>query len=300
MHKRQEKANMIPEEIEKLKPTEFGEVKILESEGRYNVFMNVSKTVQTRGRSRMVTGICIGSITAEEGFVPNDTGEEYLASKNKAVVKSIGGYELLRQLSPGLEQKVRKVFPGMYREIISMALMNAVWNVTVIGTLQDLYDCSVLSEWYPGLELDDDVQMDVHERTGRNRKAILDYMSSWIKETETEDTAVLLTGLKSMYELCSDDKKYMEELGDITTPCDYGRLFVDFVAAQYFFMLDYVLAEKDGFTQPETILQIANLVFLVTTPDGKYMTAIPDKLEDFLDKMQPEHHVSLSIDQYLL
>ncbi len=262
--------------------------------------MNVSKTVQTRGRSRMVTGICIGSITAEEGFVPNDTGEEYLASKNKAVVKSIGGYELLRQLSPGLEQKVRKVFPGMYREIISMALMNAVWNVTVIGTLQDLYDCSVLSEWYPGLELDDDVQMDVHERTGRNRKAILDYMSSWIKETETEDTAVLLTGLKNMYELCSDDKKYMEELGDITTPCDYGRLFVDFVAAQYFFMLDYVLAEKDGFTQPETILQIANLVFLVTTPDGKYMTAIPDKLEDFLDKMQPEHHVSLSIDQYLL
>ncbi|MCD8307139.1 MAG: hypothetical protein LUD51_02790 [Clostridia bacterium] len=140
---------MIPEEIERLMPLEFGDVRILESDGRYNVYMDVSGwTRPARGRSQRITGICVGYITSEEGFVPNEEGRRILASKKAAVVKSMGSYELLRQLCPGLKDRVRKAFPSWYREIVAIALIEAVNDMASFQELhQDLYESSVLNEW---------------------------------------------------------------------------------------------------------------------------------------------------------
>ncbi|MCD8295595.1 MAG: hypothetical protein LUE27_10195 [Clostridia bacterium] len=58
--------------------------------------------------------------------------------------------------------------------------------------------------------------------------------------------------------------------------------------------------EKDFFFQTSVILKLADLVCLVITPEGKYMTSVPEQLQDFLEQIKDEHPVSLSIDPYLI
>ncbi|MCD8295596.1 MAG: hypothetical protein LUE27_10200 [Clostridia bacterium] len=230
---------MIPEEIERLMPLEFGDVKIIETDGRYNVYMNVSQwTKPSRGRSQRITGICVGYITAEDGFVPNEEGKRYLASKKTAVVKTMGGYELLRQLSPGIDDKVRKAFPSMWQEIICMSLIEALYLCPSHHIYQDLYERSVLSEWYPELDLSLDALYRMEDRLGHDRKGMLAYMNAWLKQTETKKTENLLAVAKQVRDYCADGEKYEDALEDMAQDEDFGRLLTDFVKEQYLFMLD--------------------------------------------------------------
>ncbi|MCD8286310.1 MAG: hypothetical protein LUD50_03670 [Clostridia bacterium] len=300
---------MIPEEIERLKPLEFGDVRILESDGRYNVFMDVSQwSRSSRGRSQRVTGICVGSITGEDGFVPNEEGERILASKRTAVVKNMGGYELLRQLCPGLEDRIRKAFPAQYEEILSIALIEAVQVMYSSHELyQDMYEHSVLSEWYPGLDLSMTGSSRVEEQLGHNRKALLVYMNAWLKEVETDeaDSDYLLDEARHIRDLCANEEMYEAEMDDMVTDQDFGSLLTDFVKEQYVFTLECVAGHgsdvSNRFFHTTVILKLADLVCLVITPEGgKYMTSVPDQLQEFLDCIRDEHPVTLSINRYLV
>ncbi|MCD8307140.1 MAG: hypothetical protein LUD51_02795 [Clostridia bacterium] len=114
----------------------------------------------------------------------------------------------------------------------------------------------------------------------------------------------LLDEAKHIRDLCADEEKYEAELDDMVMDEDFGTLLTDFVKEQYLFtlekLLDYVMDEKGRFFPANVILKLTDLVCLVITPEGKYLTSVPDQLQDFLDCIKDEHPVDLSINRYLI
>lgn len=115
----------IPEEILALKPTQFGAVEIHDVGGHYYVYEISSKWDPEKKKARKVTGKAVGKITKKDGFIPNLYGSRKMTPLHP-VVKNYGAYEIVDQLSDHLENKLRKCFPDIYRELSTIAKLQLV------------------------------------------------------------------------------------------------------------------------------------------------------------------------------
>ena len=142
----------IPETIKKNKPTEFGALEIrCFGEGKYYVYQITSKWDAEKNRPKKVTGKSIGKITETEGFIPNANGlrlmkEMRVTPDIAPVVKNYGAYEMLRQLSPDIEEQLRKYFPDIFREIRTLSLLRLVDGVGSAKMIQPLFLGSYMSD----------------------------------------------------------------------------------------------------------------------------------------------------------
>ncbi len=141
----------IPESIKQHQPTQFGAVEVRSIGGYYYVYLVSSRWDPAKGRPQKTTGKSIGKITEEDGFIPNANGlnlmrEKRMLPDEAPSVKNYGAYELLRQLSPQLEDQLRKFFPDLFREIRTVALLRLVDGITSAKMIQPAFLDSYLSD----------------------------------------------------------------------------------------------------------------------------------------------------------
>ena len=140
----------IPDSIKRFKPTDFGAVEIRFIGGKYYVYKISSKWNPQTKKCRKVTGEIIGKITEESGFVPNLNGMK-LTTPLYPVVKQYGAYEILRQLSGDLEDRLKEHFPDIYRELSIMAMLRLITGCNG-KTMGKEYERSQFNEIYPDLK----------------------------------------------------------------------------------------------------------------------------------------------------
>lgn len=120
----------IPESIRRHRPEGFGALEIrCFGEGKYYVYRISSVYDPEKGRPRKVTGKSIGKITERDGFIPNAEGIRLLQQAKAAApatVRNYGAYEMLAVLSPDLEERMRRHFPDIWRELRAFSLLRLV------------------------------------------------------------------------------------------------------------------------------------------------------------------------------
>ena len=104
-----------------------------------------------KGRPQKVTGKSIGKITEADGFIPNANGlrlmqEMRITSDVAPSVKNYGAYEQLQQLTPEMDKKIRKYFPGPFREIRTIALLRLADGIFSVRMVQPLFLDSYMSD----------------------------------------------------------------------------------------------------------------------------------------------------------
>ncbi len=141
----------IPEAIKAKRPKNFGAVEIREIGGKYYVYQVSSKWDAEKGRPQKVTGKLIGKITLNDGFIANANGLRLMQEKRLTPyiapkVKGYGAYEMLRQLSPQLEEQLRTCFPDIFRELRTIALLRLVNGVTSARMMQPIFLDTYMSD----------------------------------------------------------------------------------------------------------------------------------------------------------
>ena len=142
----------IPESIKRQKPTQFGALEIRCFGGdKYYVYQISSQWDADKNRPRKVTGKSIGKITEADGFIPNANGlrlmqEMRLTPDVAPTVKNYGAYELLQQLSSGMDERLRYHFPDIFREIRAISLLRLVDSVTSAKMIQPMFLDSYMSD----------------------------------------------------------------------------------------------------------------------------------------------------------
>ena len=141
----------IPKSIKAKRPTQFGAVEIRFIGGHYYTYLVSSKWDAEKGRPQKFTGKSIGKITEADGFIPNANGlrlmqEMRLIPEVAPTVKNYGAYELLQQLTPELNEKLKEHFPDIYREIRTISLLRLVDSVTSAKMIQPMFLDSYMSD----------------------------------------------------------------------------------------------------------------------------------------------------------
>ena len=120
----------IPETIRRHKPEGFGALEIrCFGEDKYYVYKVSSVYDAAKGRPKKITGKSIGKITENDGFIPNAEGMRLLQKQNQTrpvTVRNYGAYAMLSALSPDLEERLKRHFPDIFREIKAYSLLRLV------------------------------------------------------------------------------------------------------------------------------------------------------------------------------
>ena len=141
----------IPETIRQKKPTQFGAVEIRRIGGHYYIYLVSSRWDARKQRPQKVTGRSIGKITEADGFIPNANGLRLMQSMRLTPdiapsVKNYGAYETLQQLSPDLNEQLKKHFPEMFREIRTISLLRLVDSISSVRMIQPIFLDSYMSD----------------------------------------------------------------------------------------------------------------------------------------------------------
>ena len=141
----------IPETIKSKRPTQFGAVEIRKIGGYYYTYLVSSKWDAQKKRPQKVTGKSIGKITEADGFIPNANGirlmqEMRITLETAPSVRNYGAYEMLSQLDPDLEGRLKEFFPDIFREIRTIALLRLVDGVSSARMIQPVFFDSYLSD----------------------------------------------------------------------------------------------------------------------------------------------------------
>ena len=176
----------IPDSIKALKPQGFGALELRSFvDGVYYVYQISSKWDPERKKARKVTGKSIGKITLADGFIPNTYGfrliKEKEASSPSSPVKVLeyGAYEVLRQLSPSLEDKLREFFPKTFREIRTIALLRLVDGASA-KLMKDLFLSSSLSDMSPDLSMSEQTVRQFISALGQKTQECEAFMKSFV------------------------------------------------------------------------------------------------------------------------
>ena len=149
----------VPENIKKLKPTQFGSVEIRNFNGRYYVYQVSSKWNPEKGRPQKITGKSIGKITEADGFIANAYCMQLLKKKANGdretadsdgnfapIVKNYGTYKVLQDLSPEISPRLKEQFPDVFREIRTISLIRLADSITSAKMIQPMFLDSYLSD----------------------------------------------------------------------------------------------------------------------------------------------------------
>ena len=119
--------------------------------GHYYTYLVSSRWDAKRQRPQEVTGQSIGKITEADGFIPNANGLRLMQSMRLTPdvapsVKNYGAYETLQQLSPDLNEQLKKHFPDKFREIRTISLLRLVDSISSVRMVQPMFLDSYMSD----------------------------------------------------------------------------------------------------------------------------------------------------------
>lgn len=170
----------IPDSIKRFKPTQFGAVEIRHISDKYYVYKIKSKWDPAKGTSKKVTDKCLGKITETDGFIPNEYATRFNAPANP-IVHNYGAFEIASQLSPDLEERLKKFFPDIYREIEVIAQLRLIAGSSG-KKLKDDFEKSHLSSLHPDLHISDYTVKRLYAKIADRQDDIQSFMKSYIKE----------------------------------------------------------------------------------------------------------------------
>ncbi|MHB1708757.1 MAG: transposase [Thermoplasmataceae archaeon] len=161
---------------------------------RYYLYRVTSKWNPEKGRAQLKTGEYLGRITPD-GIIEPKT-KRIMKRYDQISVKEYGSSFLLQHISADLITSLRKYFPE-WREIFVFACMRLV-HVSPMKNVEFYYRTSFLSETIREAHVSPDVLGDMLRKIGMDRKAMTDFMKSFMKDERY--LAVDLTHVLSMSE----------------------------------------------------------------------------------------------------
>ncbi len=193
------KSARVPPEIQALKPDGFGPVEVRRFKRKdseyYYVYQysyeKLDNAVNGR-RWRKRTGRVIGSISPSDGFIPNRYGMSLIRQRNPLAgasdgipFKNYGAYAMLRALSPGIEDGLRKAFPDVFREIRALALMRLVEGTSKAAAMKEIFDNCCLSLESPDLAMSERPVLGFTESLGRREDDCRAFMRAYVGKAST-------------------------------------------------------------------------------------------------------------------
>lgn len=196
----------IPESISRHRPKDFGSVELRPQKGGayYYVYQVSSRWDPVLKKSRKITGRGLGKITPADGFIPNAyalrlRGERGETSRSGTRVRHYAAYEMLRQLTPEIESRLREHFPAIFREINVLTLLRLVDGVTAARSVNRAFLSSYLSDLCPDLATSQNAVCELVAAVGRMGERCEAFMRSFIMP----GTTLLFDGTHFFCE-CSD------------------------------------------------------------------------------------------------
>lgn len=170
-----------PENIREHKPKDLGPCCIQRKGDSYYVYEATSRWDSEHGKTVKVMGRSLGKITAADGFIPNRYALSKLPPKPDAeiIVKHFGSEEMLMQLSPEINENLRKWFPMTFREIRTLALLRLSEGVGP-ALAHPAFLSSYMSELCPDLSMSEESVRSFVSRLGLEQERIDAYMRSTI------------------------------------------------------------------------------------------------------------------------
>lgn len=174
----------VPEEIRKLKPKG---TMVKNIKGLYYVYNYSSHqicTVDEDGKKHWKTktkmGDCIGAITLDDGFVPN---EGHL-SKDIITCRNYGDYATAVYYSRATYELLSSVFhPDDAKQIYSAAIIFFVEGFTYMTNMKDVFDISYLSLLYKGVHLGYDAVHTLYTNLGTRGTKVHEFESMLINKS---------------------------------------------------------------------------------------------------------------------
>jgi len=175
----------IPDEIKMMKPSCFGAVELRQFGESYYVYKISSVYDKVKQRPRKVTGKSMGKITLERGFVPNANGMREMQKagtlpKTQPVVKNYGAYELLRQISPEIQEHLHEIFPDCDREIETLALLRLVDGISNQKMVSQAFLSTYLSDISSDIATSETSIRNLITSLGKRDNEIKVFMQKWI------------------------------------------------------------------------------------------------------------------------
>ena len=141
----------IPDKIKAHKPdiNQYGATEIRCIKNYFYVYEISSKWDAQKHRPKKVTGKCIGKITEKDGFIPN-ANHFRMYEAISPVIRTYGVFEMFEQLGKGVSDRLKEVFPDIYREVKTVALLRLVYGCTP-RLMKHCFEDSYLVDLYPDI-----------------------------------------------------------------------------------------------------------------------------------------------------
>ena len=144
----------VPEHIRQMKPQGTMVKKI---KNGFYVYTYTSKQILTTGndgkkhwKTKTIMGNCIGSITEEDGFVPNNS----YVSKDVITGRNYGNYAFAMECSANTFKQLNSIFnPNDARQIYSAAIIFFVEGFTYMTNMKGIYELSYLAIRYSNVNM---------------------------------------------------------------------------------------------------------------------------------------------------
>lgn len=181
----------IPDNIKKHKPdtNQYGATEIRCIKNHFYVYEISSKWDAERNRPKKVTGKCIGKITEKDGFIPN-ANHFRMYETISPVVRTYGVFEMFDQLGRDISDRLKEVFPDIYREIRTVALLRLVYGCTP-RLMRRCFEDSYLVDLYPDIGTCDKTVRRLVSMLGTDRET---EMESYMKMFVSDQSTVLIDG----------------------------------------------------------------------------------------------------------
>ncbi len=182
----------IPDKIKAHKPdiNQYGATEIRCIKNHFYVYEISSKWDVRKHRPKKVTGKCIGKITEQDGFIPN-ANHFRMYETISPVIRTYGVFEMFEQLGRDVSDRLKEVFPDIYREIKTVALPRLVYGCTPKLT-RHCFEDSYLVDLYPDIGTCDKTVRSLVSRLGAEREA---EMGRYMKLFVSDKATVLIDGI---------------------------------------------------------------------------------------------------------
>lgn len=181
----------IPDKIKAHKPdiNQYGATEIRCIKNHFYVYEISSKWDAQKHRPKKVTGKCIGKITEKDGFIPN-ANHFRLYEAVSPVIRTYGVFEMFEQLGKGVSDRLKEVFPDIYREVKTVALLRLVYGCTP-RLMKRCFEDSYLVDLYPDIGTCDKTVRNLVSMLGTDREA---EMGRYMKMFVSDQSTVLIDG----------------------------------------------------------------------------------------------------------
>ncbi|MDE6747590.1 MAG: transposase [Lachnospiraceae bacterium] len=181
----------IPDNIKTHKPDtdQYGATEIRCIKDHFYVYEISSKWDPQKNRPKKVTGKCIGKITEKDGFIPNANCLRMYETISP-VVRTYGVFEMFDQLGEDISDKLKEVFPDIYREIRTVALLRLVYGCTP-RLMKRCFEDSYLVDLYPDIGTCDKTVRRLVSMLGADHETEIEH---FMKMFVSDQSTVLIDG----------------------------------------------------------------------------------------------------------